>query len=154
MEQIKRILQNHFSGTTWEIARSKDGQQNAGYHAQNGSVEVFVKFTDVVAALQRLGEIAVAPRVLASGMDQGRTYVVQEYVTGTYPDWQWFSTHLPLLASCIQRYHSDQPLTELLSKPIATGYQEHVALDLAQLEAQFFFTYHRRLAYLGNHDCI
>ncbi|HET8839968.1 MAG TPA: phosphotransferase [Ktedonobacteraceae bacterium] len=137
MEQIKRILQNHFSGTIWEIARSKDGQQNAGYHAQNGSVEVFVKFTDTVAALQRLGEISVAPRVLASGTDQGRTYVVQEYVTGTYPDRQWFSTHLPLLASCIQLYHSDPPLTALLSKPIATGYQEHVALDLAHLDAQF-----------------
>jgi Ser/Thr protein kinase RdoA (MazF antagonist) len=137
MEQIKRILQYHFGCTTWEIARSKDGLQNAGYRAQNGSVEVFVKFTDSVAALQRLGEIAVAPCVLVSGIDEGRTYVVQEYVTGKYPDWLWLTTHLPVLASCIQRYHADQPLTDLLSKPTATRYHEHVALDLAQLEAQF-----------------
>jgi len=137
MEQIKRILQYHFGSTTWEIARSREGQQNAGYRAKNGDVEVFVKFTDAVAALRRLGEIAVAPGVLASGIDQGRTYVVQEYVTGKYPAWQWFATHLPILASCIRRYHGDQPLTDLLSQPTVTKYHEHVALDLAQLEAQF-----------------
>lgn len=138
MEQIKRILQYHFRSATWKIARSKDGQQSAGYRAQNETIAVFVKFTDTIAALQRLGEIAVAPRVLASGIDQGRAYVVQEYITGKYPDWQWFATHLPLLASCIQRYHSDQPLTELLSQSTATKYHEHVALDLVQLEARFF----------------
>jgi thiamine kinase-like enzyme len=137
MEQIKCILQNHFSSTTWEIARSKDGQQKAGYYAHNRSMEVFVKFTDAVAALQRLGEIAVAPRVLASGIDQGRMYVVQEYIRGKYPDWQWIATHLPLLASCIQRYHNDQPLIDLLSQSTTTRYHEHIALDLAQLEAQF-----------------
>lgn len=137
MDQIKRILQNHFNDPAWEIARTKDGQQSAGYHAQSGNVEVFVKFTDAVAALQRLGEIAVAPRVLASGMDQGRTYVIQEYVRGTYPDWQWLATHLPVLASCVQRYHGDQPLTDLLSTPTAIEYHEHVALDLAQLEVRF-----------------
>lgn len=137
MEQIKRILQAHFSSTTWKIARSRDGQQNAGYYAYNGRMEVFVKFTDMVAALQRLGEIAVAPRVLASGMDQGRTYVIQEYIRGQYPDWQWIATHLPLLASCIQHYHSDQPLIDVLSRSTTTEYHEHIVLDLAQLEAQF-----------------
>jgi aminoglycoside phosphotransferase (APT) family kinase protein len=137
MEQIKRILHHHFGSTTWEIARSKEGQQNAGYHARNGGVEVFVKVTDAVAALQRLGEIAVAPGVLASGSDQGRTYVIQEYITGNYPDGQWIATHLPVLASCIRRYHDDQPLTALLSQSTVTRYHEHVALDLAQLETQF-----------------
>lgn len=137
MEQIKRILQNHFNSTTWKVTRSKDGQQNAGYYAHNGSIEVFVKFTDAVAVLQRLGEIAVAPRVLASGMDQGSTYVVQEYIGGKYPDWRWIAAHLPILASCIQRYHSDQPLIDLLSQSTTTEYHEHIALDLAQLEAQF-----------------
>lgn len=136
MEQIKRILQAHFGSTTWDVARTKDGQQNAGYRAYNGSMEVFVKFTDTVAALQRLGELAVAPRMLASGIDQGRAYVVQEYITGTYPDWHWFTSHMLVLASCIQRYHRDQPLIALLAQS-ATTYQEHIALDLAQLEAQF-----------------
>lgn len=138
MEQIERILHNHFASTTWEIARTQDGQQNAGYHAQSGNREVFVKFTDAVAALQRLGEIAVAPRMLASGKDQGRMYVVQEYIRGTYPDWQWLAMHLPVWASCIRRYHDDPLLKRLLSNPTATEYREHIALDLAQLEAQFF----------------
>jgi thiamine kinase-like enzyme len=70
-------------------------------------------------------------------MDQGRTYVIQEYITGNYPDWQWFATHLPILALCVQRYHSDQPLNELLSHSTTTRYHEHIAQDLAQLEAQF-----------------
>ena len=135
MEQIKRILHHHFGRTTWEIARAKEGQQNAGYRARNGGGEVFVKVTDAVAALQRLGEIAVAPGVLASGSDQGRTYVIQEYITGNYPDGQWIATHLPILASCIRRYHDDQPLTALLSQSAVTRYHERVALDLAQLEA-------------------
>ena len=98
MEQIKRILHHHFGSTAWEITRAKEGQQNAGYRARNGGGEVFVKVTDAVAALQRLGEIAVAPGVLASGSDQGRTYVIQEYITGNYPDGQWVATHLPILA--------------------------------------------------------
>lgn len=137
MEQIKRILQHQFGGDTWEIARSKDGMQSAGYCAQNGDRKVFIKFTSSIAALQRLGEIGVAPRVLASGSEQGKIYVVQEYITGKYPDWQWFATHLHTLASCIQRYHEDQALTTLLSKSAVLTYQEHVALDLAELDAQF-----------------
>lgn len=137
MEQIKCILQRHFGSAAWEITRSKDGMQSAGYCAYNGDRKVFVKFTDAVAALQRLGEIAVAPRVLASGIDQGKKYVVQEYITGRYPDRRWFAAHLPALASCIQRYHSDQPLSKLLSSSTTITYQEHIALDLAQLDTQF-----------------
>lgn len=137
MEQIRRILQHHFGDSAWEIARSEDGLQNAGYIAQNASVKVFVKFTDNVAVLQRLGEIEVAPRTLASGFEQGKAYIVQEHITGKYPDRQWFATHLSVLASCIQRYHNDQSLTALLSQPTATSYHEHIELDLAQLTTQF-----------------
>lgn len=137
MEQIRRILQHHFGDSAWEIARSENGLQNAGYIAQNASVKVFVKFTDNVAVLQRLGEIKVAPRILVSGFEQGKAYIVQEYIEGQYPDRPWFATHLSVLASCIQRYHNDQPLTALLAQPAATGYHEHIELDLAQLTAQF-----------------
>jgi thiamine kinase-like enzyme len=70
-------------------------------------------------------------------MDEGRTYVIQEYISGEYPDRQWFATHLPVIASCIQRYHEDQPLTNLLSQTTSGGYHEHIALDLAQLEGRF-----------------
>ncbi len=65
------------------------------------------------------------------------SYVVQEYITGNYPDWRWFAHHLPMLAAFIKRYHNDQPLTSLLAANAPTSYAEHVARDLATLENQF-----------------
>ncbi len=138
MEQIKRILQDQFGSTGWTITRAQEGLQEAGYHAQHGSREVFVKFTADGAALQRLGELAVAPRLLASGIDRSQTYVIQEYITGRHPDRQWLTTHLPVLASYLQRYHSDPLLTHLLATSTAATYHELIAQDLAQLETLFF----------------
>lgn len=98
---------------------------------------VFIKLDVPVAALQRLGEIGVAPRVIASEMLDGNSYVVQEYITGNYPDWRWFAHHLPTLAAFIKRYQSDQLLTSLLAANAPISYAEHVARNLALLENQF-----------------
>lgn len=111
--------------------------QKACYIAQSGGLKVFVKFDVPIEALQRLGEIRVAPRVLASGRKDGVSYVVQEFVTGSYPDWRWFADNLALLAHFILRYHSDKPLAALLSKNVGINYNEHVTQDIAELEARF-----------------
>jgi hypothetical protein len=134
---IKDILQQHFQTTDWLISRPKDGQQKACFVAQYGTEKVFIKLDVPAAAQQRLGEIGAAPRVIASGTLDGISYVVQEYITGSYPDWRWFADHLPMLAAFIKRYHSDQLLTSLLAVTATTSYAEHVALDLATLEKQF-----------------
>ena len=110
---VQIILQRHFNAIDWLITSPKDGQQKGCFVAQHGLERVFIKLEVPVAALQRLGEIEVAPRVIASGTTDGISYVVQEYITGNYPDWRWFATHLPVLAAFIKRYHTDQPLGSL-----------------------------------------
>jgi hypothetical protein len=134
---IKDILHSHFQTTDWLITKPKDGQQKACFVAQHGTEQVFIKLNVPVAALHRLGAIGVAPRVLASGTVDGVSYVVQEYITGNYPDRRWFADHLPTLAAFIKRYHTDQPLASLLAANTSTNFVEHVALDLATLEKQF-----------------
>ncbi len=134
---IRTILQKHFHIADWLITFPEDGQQKACFIAQRGTERVFIKFDVPVAALQRLGEIGVAPRVIASGRLDGNSYVVQDYIAGSYPDWRWFAHHLSLLAAFIKRYHNDQPLVSLLAANEPTSYAEHIAHDLATLEKQF-----------------
>lgn len=134
--EIRLILSNHFHTTDWIITKPKDGQQKLCFIAHHDQQRVFIKFNVPIAALQRLGEIGVAPRVLASGTSHGQSYIVQEYIAGDYPDWRWFASHLPELAVFTRRYHHDQPLTSLLAANATISYHEHIAQNLAALEKQ------------------
>lgn len=137
LSDVRIILQKHFNVADWTITKPKDGQQKACFVAQHDAEQVFIKLDVPVAALQRLGEIGVAPRVIASGIVDDMPYVVQQYITGNYPDWRWFADHLPMLAGFVRRYHPDQPLTALLAANSTMSYAEHIALDLVTLEKQF-----------------
>jgi Phosphotransferase enzyme family len=137
MDKVTHILQREFRIAEWTIASPEDGQQKACFVAQSRKQKVFVKFDVPIAPLLRLGEIGVAPPVLASGTEDGIPYVVQEYITGNYPDRQWFAEHLSILATFIRRYHADAQLAALLAREASTNYAEHLALDIADLEAQF-----------------
>ncbi len=140
-DEIRRILHQHFNTSNWTVTKPKDGQQKACFVAHHNQQDVFIKFDVPIAALQRLGEIGVAPRMLASGRAAGRSYVVQEYIVGSYPDWRWFASHLPELAAFTSRYHHDQPLTSLLAANTITSYHEHIAQDLATLENTYTRNY-------------
>ena len=137
MDRVRHILQQHFPKTEWNISLPEDGQHRASYIARSEKLQVFIKFDVPIEAIQRLSEIQVAPRIVASGLFEGSPYIVQEYITGRYPNWRWFANHLPYLAAFIRCYHSDDQLTFLLSQTMTTSYAEHVALDLATLETQF-----------------
>ena len=121
MENVRHILQKHFPKTEWNLSQPKDGQLRASYIAQSKEQRVFIKFNVPKDALHRLGEIEVAPRVLASGICDDIAYVVQEYINGRYPDWRWFASHLPFLASFMRHYHYDDQLTSILSKTMTTN---------------------------------
>ncbi len=123
LPDARSILQKHFHVTDWLITTPEDGQQKACFVAQRGTARVFIKLNVPIAALQRLGEIEVAPRVIASGTINGVSYVVQDYITGNYPDWRWFADHLPTLAAFIKRYHTDQSLASLLAANTQTSYR-------------------------------
>jgi aminoglycoside phosphotransferase (APT) family kinase protein len=137
INKVRLILQQHFPKTKWNISLPDDGQHRASYIAQSEELQVFIKFDVPIEAIQRLSEIQVAPRLVASGLYEGSSYVVQEYITGRYPDWRWFANHLPYLATFMKCYHSDDQLVSLLARTMTTHYAEHVALDLAALEIQF-----------------
>ena len=137
MRTINAILHTHFQQDKWVISKPKDGQQKECYIAQSGDLTVFLKCAVPVAPLRRLGELGVAPRVLASGVLDDKTYVIQEYVAGIYPDWQWFAHNLPLLARFIKHYHDDKELNVLLAKGTQTDYHSHIAADINDLERQF-----------------
>lgn len=134
---VRSILHYHFQTSDWVITRPVDGQQKACFIARHAEQRVFIKLDAPIAALQRLGEIGVAPRVLASGVAGGVPFIVQEYIVGSYPDWHWFAHHLPVLAGFLRRYHIDESLFALLSVNTITGYAGHIAFDLAALEKQF-----------------
>ncbi len=137
MERIRSILQSTFDRPNWTISKPEDGQQKECYIAQNGDMKVFLKFDVPVAPLLRLGEIEVAPRVLASGILDDKPYIIQEYINGTYPDWQWFAHNLPLLATFIRRYHDDEKLTALLANGTHSDYHSHIAAEISNLQRQF-----------------
>ncbi len=137
MENARHILQKHFPQTEWNISQPKDGQLRTSYTAQSEEQRVFIKFNVPIDALHRLSEIEVAPRVLASGIYDDTPYVVQEYITGRYPDRRWFAHHLPFLASFMRRYHYDDQLTSLLTQTMTTNYADHIAFDMATLETRF-----------------
>src|SRR5579872_7005396 len=137
MQKIKTILQSTFNRQNWTINKPEDGHQKECYIAQNEDIKVFLKFDVPVAPLKRLGEIEVAPRVLASGTLDNRIYVIQEYIAGPYPDWQWFAHNLPLLATFIRRYHDDQKLVAMLAEGTDTNYHNHIAAEIRDLEEQF-----------------
>jgi hypothetical protein len=147
MGKIRHILQSHFHTNNWTITKPEDGQHKECYIAQNSAIKIFIKFAVPVAPLRRLGELEVAPRVLTGGMLDDRIYVIQEYIAGKYPDWQWFAHNLPLLARFIKRYHYDEELTAILSEDAKTSYHEHIEADIADLEARF-----RTLASSGLHE--
>jgi len=136
-DKVRLILQQHFPQTKWNISLPDDGQHKASYIAQSDELQVFIKFDVPIEAIQRLSEIQVAPPFVASGLYEGSSYVVQEYITGRYPDCRWFANHLPYLNEFIRCYHSDHQLASLLAQTMTTHYAEHVALDLAALETQF-----------------
>jgi aminoglycoside phosphotransferase (APT) family kinase protein len=137
LEIVRSILRRHFQVSQWNITNPPDGQQKACFVARSADQSVFIKLDVPIAALHRLGEIGVAPQVLASGEVGGISYVIQEFVVGMYPDRQWFANHLATLARFIKRYHDDYPLTALLSMHVTTGFANHITLDLSTLEQQF-----------------
>jgi thiamine kinase-like enzyme len=83
-----------------------------------------------------LGDLGVAPRVLGTGLIAGRPYVLQEYLVGQHPRWNWFAGHLPLLAHFTRRYHTDTQLKRLLVGGKALGYRQEIARELDVLQSQ------------------
>jgi thiamine kinase-like enzyme len=134
MSKAHEVLAQAFTTSSWAIEKPRDGHQKECYIASDGNRTVFVKFDVPITSLQRLSELAVAPRVLASGIYQGTSYVIQEVLAGTYPDRRWIRSHVTEVADLIRTYHEDKPLAEILAQAEAPSYRQHLDDDLAVLE--------------------
>lgn len=133
---IVELLTTTIAPTTWTITRPAHGQQKEGFIGRSATQTVFVKFdTAAGPILQRLSDLEVTPRVLASGECNGRPYVIQDYIEGRHPaTWGWFGAHLPQLAAITRRYQTDAIVYRLLANqtPVHT-YQDYVTAELATL---------------------
>jgi aminoglycoside phosphotransferase (APT) family kinase protein len=84
------------------------------YIAAAPDQKVFVKFGAGSRGLQRLGEIGVAPKLLAHGEYEGQMYMVQEFLEGEPPDRAWLGYHAREAGKVFARYHEDACLRSLL----------------------------------------
>ena len=133
MHSIKHILAQHFPDQHWRVAPPPAGVQKEAYIAQSDQHTLFVKFDADTPAWPRLADIGVTPPILGMGTHQGRPYLIQRFVEGTYPDRVWFAQHIAVLAHFISRYHHDTQLTELLSAPPMQSYTDHIQQEVTTL---------------------
>jgi aminoglycoside phosphotransferase (APT) family kinase protein len=134
--QVSEILTSHFPKRHWVLRTATEGLAGKGYVAASDGLGLFIKLDVNVQAVQRVAELGIAPRVLASGSHNGRPYVIQEYLHGTHPDRAWFSLRLPQLAALIQQYHSDPVLAALLSVGHSPSYKHRISAEVDGMEAQ------------------
>jgi len=130
---LRRLLREAIGGDEWATGRPGHGQQKECYVARSPNRTVFLKFDGdaPVAALRRLGELRVAPRLLAHGREpgSGRAYTIQEFVAGSHPPgWRWFGDNLPLLAETTRRYQTDAELRRLAGRRCRRGERQRACL--------------------------
>jgi thiamine kinase-like enzyme len=139
MDKVIKILQMTFKNSDWKICKPQDGQKKECYIAETNGKKVFVKFDVPIFPLKRLGEICVAPKMLASGEYEGTSYIIQEFIDGKYPDREWILKHMAEIARVIKIYHEDEILLEILSREHTTDHDEHIKIALRSIEKQVVF---------------
>lgn len=102
-------------GRGWQISDVR-GSMGKTRLAERGDEAVAVKLVDTpLEIMTRLAEIDVTPPVLMSGVHEGSRYVVQQAISGPYPDHAWFANNLTRWADLVGRYLNDDPLRRMLA---------------------------------------
>jgi hypothetical protein len=74
---LTTILECEFHAGPWAITRPRDGMSmKMSFVAAHGERRVFLKFDVAAPAVARLGELGVAPALLALGIAGGRPYII------------------------------------------------------------------------------
>lgn len=138
MQELHRFLEKKFQLADWSLTRPRQGHRKECYIAWAGNLNLFIKFkVTALEPLRRLGEIGVAPEVVAAGHLAGKPFVIQEYLEAENPTPAWFNDHLDYLAGFIRRYQDDEILARLVEPTTYTGHAGLVARDIAELERRF-----------------
>src|SRR5688572_15731575 len=114
MHKVEAILLDVFGPKDWAFEKPNSGMRKESYIAAAHDRRVFIKFDTGSLGLERLGEIGVAPRLLAHGEYEGLTYVVQELLGGERPDRAWLGCHAGEAGEAFARFHNDAHLFSLL----------------------------------------
>lgn len=102
-------------GSGWAVSEVR-GSMGTTRLAERGSETVAIKLVETpVEILTRLAELGVTPPILATGLHEGREYVVQRAVDGPHPDHDWFAGNVPCWAELVGSYLNDEPLHRLLA---------------------------------------
>ncbi len=133
---INGILEEKLRLRGWTIEKPLDGRSSESYVAHRGDVRVFVKFDVSDHLLKRLADLGVAPPLLYGGCHEGRSFVIQRFVAGPYPERRWFAEHLPELAAFIRTYQNDETLRALLTAKREPHYRQHVADELDEMRGR------------------
>lgn len=139
MEKAHAILLKEFPQKDWQIHKPGYGRQKECYVATSTTRRMFIKFGVSAPILRRLGDICVAPRLLANGEYQGESYVIQEYIEGEHPNRSWLYDHFAETAQLMKRYHEDSPLTELVGDTEVVHYRRYIEADLNNLAQRIRF---------------
>lgn len=136
MNDVEEILKKNFGNTDWLITKPQYGLSKESYIAKQKNRKLFIKFDVNAPALTRLSNIQVTPPIVAQEKFHGRDYVIQEFLEGIHPDRTWFKDHIPQLVDFLRTYHSDRPLSRLLSGNSKFNFQKHTSELIKQLNRQ------------------
>jgi len=132
MKHILKILSSIFNESDWEIKKPQSGLTKETYIVISAKRKLFIKFDSNNIALPYLSSIGLAPKIIKTGYDGERHYIIQEYLEGNSPDRKWFNKNISELATFIKKYQFDKKLANILGECIS--YEDHIDLLLRQIE--------------------
>lgn len=134
IHEVEQLLKSHLHRDNWLVVKTVGGLSKYSYVAESNNYKVFVKFEDASRAIIRLSELGIVPPIMIRGVFNHRPFFIQQFVDHHYPTSEWFTNHLPLLASMIAKYHRDTELINILTDGYIASYADHVASELSDLE--------------------
>ncbi|HYH12045.1 MAG TPA: phosphotransferase [Thermomicrobiales bacterium] len=133
---VPALLKTTFDIDRWDIRRPRQGARKECYIATSPEGSVFVKLDVRVDILERLGKLGVAPQVLAHGVHDAQTYVVQEFIDGGSPSREWLRERLGYIGTLFDTWHSDNVLVELLQQGSQATYSAYLSQEISNLEGR------------------
>lgn len=124
---LQAVLTKHLGGDNWQLSKPPTGLSKESFIARSGEHIVFLKLDADTSCLERLSELHITPKILASGKEQNISYIIQEYSLGTHPDSAWFIKSSQKIGELIKKYHDDPVLkTILLNEGKTSTAQEQI----------------------------
>jgi hypothetical protein len=133
-DRIRDILRDRFGIGDWVIERPHQGAKRVCAIATSPTMRVFVKLDVRVDVLERLGDLDIAPPVLAHGRAGAATYVVQAHIDGISPGREWLQGHIEEAGVLFGRWHADTRLATMLRPDAGGSFAAYMHDELSSLQ--------------------